>query len=55
MRIDKLVTSIDLWMHMDHETVWQETYSRRVKNAEHFFNLDVSKNPFDQFLKQFDQ
>lgn len=55
LRIDKLIASVDLWMHMDHDQIWRKTYSRRIKNAEHFFNLDISKNPFDEFLKQFDQ
>lgn len=50
LRISKLVATVDKWMQLDHEKIWKETYQRRLKNAEHFFKLDVTKNPFRDFL-----
>lgn len=51
-RIVKLVNSIDNWMAANHDQIWKQTYLRRLKNAEQFFNLDVNQNPFQDFLKQ---
>jgi hypothetical protein len=50
-RGEKITKELDKWFAADHEKIWQETYSRRLANAEKFFNLDTSTNPFKKIFR----
>ena len=50
LRLQQLVSSVDDFMQLNHIKVWDATLQRRLDNATHFFNLDITQNPFRNFL-----
>lgn len=49
-RVNKFIASIDKFMNLDHNYVWNITYERRLKNAEKFFAVDHEWNPLEELL-----
>ena len=47
IRAELIVKNLDHWMTLDQKKIWDETHQRRLSNAKLFFDLDVTKNPFD--------